>query len=239
MESGFFDIILFAMIAGFLILRLRSVLGRRTGHERQRPDPYAATGRGGSDNVLDFPGRGPDDAPDGDNADQTPVGAGLTRIRIADPSFSPEQFLGGARSAFEMIVGAYAAGDTDTLRPLLDDAVFDNFKGAIDARRAAGEELQTEIVALKSADIVAAGMEDTVASVTVKFVSDQVNVVRDAEGNVVEGNPDYISTIVDIWTFARDTQSSDPNWLLVETRSPEEGEGEDDNQGDGGDGDGE
>ncbi len=236
MESGFFDIILFAMIAGFLVLRLRSVLGRRTGHERQRPDPYAAPERG--DNVLEFPERGPRDDEDGAEgaAAQTPVAAGLTRIRIADPSFAPEEFLAGARAAFEMIVGAYAAGDDEALRPLLDDQVYANFKRAMDARRAAHEEVQTDIEAIKSVDIVDAGVDGTVAFVTIKVVSDQVNAVRNAAGEVVEGNPDYINTVVDVWTFARDTRSDDPNWLLVETRTPEDEDGEDGGDGDAGDG---
>ncbi|MBF0373335.1 MAG: Tim44 domain-containing protein [Alphaproteobacteria bacterium] len=225
MSDGFqfIDIVFFAMIAAFLVLRLRSVLGRRTGTERQRPEP--GVGRptvDRPDNVVELPDRrrtvpeGPTDAYTG-----TPLAAGISQVRIADPSFSPEPFLQGARGAFEMIVSAYAAGDRATLRPLLANDVMANFEAAIDAREQAGEKLETELVSIKSADLDEVVMEGRTARVTVKLVSEQVNVVRDADGKVVDGDPTRVAEVTDLWTFARDTGSRDPNWVLVATRSPE------------------
>lgn len=225
MNDGFqfIDIIFFAMVAAFLVLRLRSVLGRRTGHERQRPDPFARGPQApAKDNVVELPDRR---RQTGDAVAATyggPIAAGLTQIQIADPTFSPEGFLEGARAAFGMIVGAYAAGDTEALRPLLEDQVFANFEAAVQARKAAGETLQTELVSIKSADFEEAKVDGRTAVVTVKFVSEQINAVRDANGEVIDGDPTRIAEVIDIWTFSRDTRSRDPNWFLVATRSPED-----------------
>jgi len=225
MNDGFqfIDIIFFAMVAAFLVLRLRSVLGRRTGEERQRPDPFARTPQA-KENVVELPDRrrAPRDAGDGGRYADMPAGSALTSIALADSSFSPQSFLDGGRAAFGMIVGAYAAGDMDALRPLVNDTVLANFKAALDGQRAAGETLQTELVSIKSADIVEAALDDSLASVTVKFVSEQVTALRDAKGDVIDGDPTRVNSVTDIWTFARDTRSRDPNWHLVATRSPED-----------------
>ena len=226
MQDGFYlDIVLFAMIAAFLVLRLRSVLGKRTGTEN--PPPELIQRRQGPDilpdNVVELPDRRPRVIPEGAPPHfGTAVGAGVTQIRLADPGFSAQSFLAGARSAFAMIVGAYAKGEAAALRPLLSDQVFANFKAAIDARAAAAETLDSELVSVKSADLVEAGVEDRTALVTVKFVTEQVNVTRDAQGRVVDGDPTRVTEVVDLWTFARDTRTRDPNWLLVATRVPED-----------------
>jgi predicted lipid-binding transport protein (Tim44 family) len=219
----YFDIILFAMVAAFLILRLRSVLGRRTGHEK-RPDslprPAERAGDKIGNNMVPLGARGlaaqpplpttkPPDA----------VAAGLERIRSADPGFDPAGFLEGARTAFEMIVAAFAAGDKTQLRPLLSDEVYKPFSDAIDEREAAAETLETRILQLKSIDIVEAGLAGRTARVTVKFVTDQVNVLRAHDGSVVDGHPDDPAEKTDFWTFGRDTRSGDPNWVLVTTAS--------------------
>lgn len=225
----FFDIIIFAAIAVFLGLRLRSVLGRRTGNERQR-DPFKPVGPredAARDKVVPLPDRPrPAQAEPGSAADEAapvesgPALPGIDQIRGADPSFSPGGFLSGARAAFEMIVGAYAAGDAATLRPLLSDEVFENFNNAIKARTRAKETLETTLVGIASADIVEAELQGRTALVTVKFVSEQVNVTRDAEGRVVDGDPSTVAKVTDIWTFSRNTRARDPNWTLVATRSP-------------------
>jgi predicted lipid-binding transport protein (Tim44 family) len=119
-----------------------------------------------------------------------------------------------------MIVRAYAAGDKDALRPLLADDVFTGFAGAIDQRAADGHTLDTHLVAIESAEVVEAGMHGNMARVSVRFASEQVNVVRDAAGKEIEGDPSTAEQVVDIWSFERDTRSSDPNWTLVETRTP-------------------
>ncbi|HEX2151526.1 MAG TPA: Tim44/TimA family putative adaptor protein [Stellaceae bacterium] len=219
----YFDIILFAMVAAFLILRLRSVLGRRTGHER-RPDPVSRTAEQAREkignNVVPLGARGTETQPPlPTTKPPDAVAAGLERIRSADPEFDPAGFLEGARMAFEMIVAAFAAGDKAQLRPLLSDEVYKPFSEAIEEREAAGETLETRILQLKSIDIVEAGLAGRTARVTVKFVTDQVNVLRAHDGSVVDGHPEDPAEKTDFWTFARDTRSGDPNWVLVTTAS--------------------
>jgi predicted lipid-binding transport protein (Tim44 family) len=219
----YFDIILFAMVAAFLILRLRSVLGRRTGHER-RPDAFTPPAEPAGDkignNVVPLGARSPATQPPlPTTKPPDAVAAGLERIRSADPGFDPAGFLEGARTAFDMIVAAFAAGDKTQLRPLLSDEVYKPFSAAIDEREAAAETLETRILQLKSIDIVEAGHAGRTARVTVKFVTDQVNVLRAHDGSVVDGHPDDPAEKTDFWTFARDTRSGDPNWVLVTTAS--------------------
>lgn len=215
----FVDIILLAMVAGFLILRLRSTLGRRTGHE-QRPDSFKT-----NDNVVNLPRR---DAPESDvpasrDIDPayigTPLEEGLTQITLSDPNFTVENFLSGAGSAFEMIVNAYADHDTDTLKPLLADDVYASFAAAIQDREDSGEVMETELVVIKPVRLEDVTVKDRLATISVRFESDQVNVIKDAEGQVLDGDPEQIESVTDIWTFQRDLSSSDPNWLLTATRS--------------------
>jgi predicted lipid-binding transport protein (Tim44 family) len=106
------------------------------------------------------------------------------------------------------------------LRPLLADDVFNGFAGAIDQRKAAGQTLDTQLIAIRSAELADAQLRGSNARVSIRFVSEQVNVVRDATGNVIEGDPGTAEEVIDIWTFERDTRSTDPNWTLVETRTP-------------------
>lgn len=224
MSGGFeyFDIILFAMIAAFLVYRLGSVLGKRTGHERQGRSPLepvssndGPSADAGNDNVVAIPTR---DEPAEEEPD-TPLGASITQIKLADPSFTRKGFLDGSRSAFEMIITAFALGDMKTLRSLLSEEVYDNFAEAIRVRERASQTKETTLVGIDSTDILEASLDDGIASVTVKYVSDQVNATRNEDGEVVEGDPNGIEKVTDIWTFARDTKTSDPNWSLVATRS--------------------
>jgi predicted lipid-binding transport protein (Tim44 family) len=214
----YFDIVLFAMIAVFLVLRLRSVLGRRTGNERRRdllgrPPPQ----QGG--NVVALGNRAPAPPVQRLNAPAGGVPDGVGQIRAADAGFDPAEFLAGARVAFATIVEAFAAGEKARLRPLLSDDVFNPFAAAIDERLAAGERLETRIVQLKDVDIAEAGLAGRMARVTVKFVSDQIHVLRAHDGSVVDGDPEHPIEKTDFWTFMRDTRSSDPNWVLVATSS--------------------
>jgi len=228
MGDGFqyFDIILFALVAVFLILRLRGVLGRRTGTEK--PRDWLADGLRSvrpsdrSGNVVNLPDRArpAEEQPAG----AAPLGArtvaaGIAQIRAADPRFDIGSFLGGSRAAFEMIVHGFAGGDTATLRPLLSDEVYDRFSDAIRQRVEAHETHETTLVSIKAADIEEAELNGRTAFATVKFISDQVNVTRAADGHVVDGDPDRVVEKTDYWTFARNTRSQDPNWLLVATRS--------------------
>jgi len=225
MSDGFqfFDIILFAMVAAFLVLRLRSVLGRRTGTEQRRdlfpPRPPEAAP---TDNVVSLADRnkaGAGSGPAAADAGPLPLAAQLASVRSADPSFEEAGFLRGARGAFEIIVTAFAAGNTATLRPLLSDDVYERFAEAIRARTAAGETQETKLAAIDAADIVEARTSGGIVLVTVRFASDQTNVTRGRDGAVVDGDPAKTVERTDFWTFARDPRSSDPNWQLVATRS--------------------
>lgn len=227
MEDGFqfLDIILFAMVAAFLVLRLRSVLGRRTGNEDRPRDTSARRKRDGENegNVIELADR-TDSADDGedlasDAESDDPLIAGIAQIRLADPKFDADEFQGGARSAFEMVVHAFATADSGTLRTLLSEEVAENFQNAIKERLEAGETLETTVISIKSAEMIEAEMRGRHAALTMKFVSEQVNVTRDTEGRVIEGDPNQVTDITDIWTFARNTRDRDPNWKLIETRS--------------------
>ncbi len=225
----FIDIVFFAMIAGFLVLRLRSVLGRREGHRGGHRDPFATkdSPQTADDNVVSLPQR--DDEPDDDSPwapteetpaeEQSPLDMGIAQIRQVDPGFVPKEFVEGARMAFEMILNAFAAGDGDTLRNLVSDDVLVNFLRAIEDRDEDGQTLEITLVGIESTDLVEAELTGGIAQVTVKFVSQQISVSKDAAGNIVDGDPTAVTEIADFWTFARDTRSRDPNWSLVATRS--------------------
>lgn len=213
------------MIAAFLVLRLRSVLGRRSGHERRPPDLVSQRKQdaAGNDNVVELPDRTKEAADDEDFGTEAesedPLADGLTQIRIADSSFDPQEFLAGARTAFEMVVENFAEGNAKALRTMLNDEVFENFAAAIKQREEAGETLETTLIGIKNAETLEARMEGRTAFVTVKFVTEQVNLTRDKSGEVVDGDPSRVTDVTDIWTFARNTRARDPNWTLVETRS--------------------
>ncbi len=230
---GNIDIILIALVAVFLVLRLRSVLGRRTGNERPpTQDPFtppsappqfpANEPRRDGGNVINMP-RQPEQRPAAGGAAPVEVAAaaadGVARIRAADPSFDGAGFGSGARGAFEMIVGAFAKGDVGTLRTLLDGPTFISFESAIRERESRRQTLETNLIGFLSSDIVDARMDGSRALVTVRFVTEQINVTRDADGLAVDGNPNTVERVTDLWTFARDTRSDDPNWLLVRTAS--------------------
>jgi predicted lipid-binding transport protein (Tim44 family) len=241
----FFDIILFAAIAAFLVLRLRSVLGKRTGHEerpthdpfnqaqQQQKDRSGQTSRD-RDKVIPMPDRNrksegepAEEVTDADLRDaaenaETPLSAGLTQIKLADRDFDETQFVEGAKQAFEMVVNAFAEGDRETLRQLLADDVYRDFEAAIAERERAGQSLETTVVNIREADIIEAELQNKTAFVTVKFVSEQINLLRDRTGEAVEGDAEHVADVTDIWTFARNTRSRDPNWVLVATRSPDE-----------------
>lgn len=224
MNDGFqfIDIILFAMVAAFLVLRLRSVLGRRDGHEGGKSDSLEIRGKKpeSENNVVQLPDHSePDeDLPPGIDEDD-PLAAGIMKLKAADPGFDVQEFISGSRIAFEVILGAYTDGDSKALQPLLSSEVFANFNKVINDREQAGESMEDTLVGINKVDIMEAYMEGSVANVTVKYISEQVNVVRDGDGNVVSGDPNTVVEVTDFWTFSRDTKSRDPNWFLVATRS--------------------
>ena len=226
---AFLDIILLAMVAAFLVFRLRSVLGKRTGNERPPTDPYA--GRDGAarpeapeahddGTVVSLPDRSAQNDVQSDIPDGTPATDGLKAIKAADSAFSVTEFVDGVRMAFEMIVTSFANGDRETLRPLLSDEVYENFAGAIVERETRSETMEMTLVGIREAEVLEASMDGRVAFVTTKIVSEQIEVVRDAAGEPVSGDPTKVSTVTDIWTFARNTRSRNPNWTLVATEAP-------------------
>lgn len=240
-----FDIttLIFLVVAVVIFLRLRSVLGRRTGHEQEgRYDPYMGGEREkqanertaeGKDNVVHLP-RSNDDLADSrpqDMAQQiaekikkfaeadTPLHASLTEICTADRSFDPAEFLSGAKSAYEIIVSDFANGNKRSLKSLLSSEVYDSFVSAIVERDEKGHIVDSNFVGIDKATIIDAELKDSSSNVTVKFVSELIMAVRDKAGEVVDGDPKKIREITDIWTFARDVNSRDPNWKLVATET--------------------
>lgn len=222
MSGGFpIDLIIFGMVAAFLVLRLRSILGRRQGFERppQPLEPRApADARGPDGPIVDAPALAPVGPARTLPEATSPAGQALSRIQGVDAGFNADQFLDGASAAFGMIVAAFAAGDRAQLKQLLAPDLFGAFEGAIAAREAAQETQRQDITALREIAITEAELRGTTASVTVRFVSDQVNATRDARGQVVAGS-DVPTETVDFWTFERDLRAEDPTWQLVATRS--------------------
>jgi len=234
-----FDIytIIFLALAVFIFLRLRSVLGQRTGRERPPFDPYStrdARPQGGdkvSDKVVALPNRKPEAAPrPSESVESTerwkgvaekgsPIAAGLDAVAEADKTFDANHFIAGARAAYEMIVGAFAAGDRRSLKNLLAREVYDGFDAAIRERETKGETVESRFVALETAEIIGAEMRGATAQITVRFVSQLITATRDKSGIVVDGNPDKVTDVTDVWTFARDLTSRDPNWKLVATEA--------------------
>jgi predicted lipid-binding transport protein (Tim44 family) len=232
-----FDIytIIFLALAVFIFLRLRSVLGQRTGRERPPYDPYSARDAvrpaTTNDKVVTLPGRTAEPAPK-PAADTVPaerwkdvaepgsaVAAGLDAIAAVEPGFDAKHFLAGARAAYEMVVTAFAEGDTRTLKNILSREVYEGFETAIREREARGEKVETRFVSIDKADIIGAELRGRIAQITVRFVSQLVSVTRDRSGAVIEGAPDKVTDVTDVWTFARDVSSRDPNWKLVATEA--------------------
>ncbi|HEX3573860.1 MAG TPA: Tim44/TimA family putative adaptor protein [Rhodopila sp.] len=218
--SGFpIDLVLFGMIAAFLVLRLRSILGKRTGFERSTPPMQQAPLRPAAGPVIDAKAE-----PVAPAAAQpvpeptTPTGQALVRMRQIDPTFDPARFLAGADQAFRMIVAAFATGNRATLRPLLGDETYAAFEQAISAREKSGEQQISEIKAMHNMSIESAELKGRVGSVTARIVSDQVSYTQDKDGRPLAGT-DAVTEITDIWTFERDLSQQDPTWRLVAARS--------------------
>ena len=214
------DLVLFGMVAAFLVLRLRSILGRRTGFERPPQQPsQPATGPMPAGPVIDakvepVPPASQRPLPD----PASPLGQALGQIHGADRTFDPGRFLDGAEKAFRIIVAAFAAGDRVTLRNLLADDTYAAFEQAIAGREAAGHIQVSEVRGMEQVAIEDAALHGTMASVTVRFVSDQLSLTRDKDGHPVLG-AEAVTEITDIWTFERDLADRDPTWRLAAARS--------------------
>ncbi|GLI20581.1 putative lipid-binding transport protein (Tim44 family) [Xanthobacter flavus] len=230
--------IIFLALAVFIFVRLRSVLGQRTGRERPPYDPYSRdTARppqpAPEGKVVPLPERngpppvaaGPVEvqAPafrwEGVAAEGSATAAALDEIARIEPDFDAKHFLTGARAAYEMIVTAFAAGDRRQLKDLLAKDVFDGFVSAIADRESRKETMESRFVSIESADLQDVTVRGTNAQLTVRFVSKLISVTRGPDGAVVDGSPDTVADVTDVWTFARDLGTRDPNWKLVATEA--------------------
>lgn len=211
------EIVILALVAGFVALRFVSVLGKRTGHEQTIGQPVDAAARTGG---LPRPA---DAAPAAGaiglaGADIEPAAAdGLRAVVAADPDFDVARFLDGAQAAYRMVLEAFWEGDRDTLKSLVDTEVFDDFVAAIDARAEAGHVLENKLVRIERARIVSAALNSLTAQISIQFDADIAALTRDGEGRVVAGSSDDAVETHDIWTFARHVRAEDPNWLLIAT----------------------
>jgi predicted lipid-binding transport protein (Tim44 family) len=239
------DLIIFAVLAVFLGWKLYSVLGRRTGNERSI-DPFATkpgSAQNGNTPKGEPAGRTPRlDAPANEDAPvreerpvlpreqrqleaiitQSPESArkGLEAIRAADPEFDAVAFLSGAKIAFDMILTAFAAADANALKPMLAPDVLQQFSTAINDRQRQKLTLKSTLVGIIGLELLDAEMKGPDARVKLKFTSQQVNATQDTEGRIVDGHPNEVATITDIWTFSRPVTARDPNWVLIGTESP-------------------
>lgn len=233
--------LVFLVIAVVIFLKLRSVLGRRTGDEEARFERYKQqeaqrrAAASAQDKIVTLPRRDREDAPK--PVEEPPssaaveervkalagsdqgVAQGLLDIVRADPNFEPDGFLKGAKVAYELIVTAFAEGNRRSLKDLLSREVFDGFSAAIADRESRGEVIDQSFVGMKSADIVEAELKGGIASVTVKFVSELITATRDRSGEVISGDPRKITEVTDIWTFSREAASRNPNWRLIATQA--------------------
>ena len=221
-------------VAVFVLFRLRSVLGTRTGNERPPIDRSRSTPTEkqtvNEDTVVPIRPRAAQ--PDLDDerrarkleaeieqaaAGNAELATGLKSVAEADPTFSPKSFLEGAKQAYEMIVTAFAEGDRQTLKNLLDKPIYDSFQRAITEREGEGKTVDFTFVGLPRIAIVDAEFDKKDVNVTVDFHAEVVSATRDKDGNLVEGNADQVQTIADEWTFSRNPKSRDPNWKVIAT----------------------
>ncbi|MGE0408182.1 MAG: Tim44/TimA family putative adaptor protein [Amphiplicatus sp.] len=203
--------LIFAGVALFVIWRLISVLGTRTGHEQRRDV------NGAPRTVRASETRAEAAAPATVPAKSKPVSPEAAPLQAADPAFDETAYLRGARAAYEMIVEAFAAGDLKSIRRFLSQSVYDAFRAAVADREARGHQTDLKFVGLDKAAIVASEASEGALTAVTDFASNQVRVTRDREGNIVDGDPSRIDLVRDRWTFSKKLGASDPNWILVAT----------------------
>lgn len=232
--------IIFALLAIFVLWKLRSVLGSRTGSEKEPPQNsfFHRPGNTNDNNdrkVIPLPGAAQQGPVAGAAASQQPAppadrwkgyaapgsrnAAALDEIVAMDRGFDLEDFIAGAKTAYEMIVTAFAAGDRQTLRNLLDQDVYESFVTAIAGRESRNEKMKTTLVSIDKVDLEDASLRDKTVQLTLRFASKLISVTESNAGTIIDGSPEKVVDMIDIWTFARDSRSSDPNWKLVATQT--------------------
>jgi len=229
MGSNDFITLFFVVAAVLIFIQLRSVLGRRTGNEKPPFDPFSARDEAKAPTedgkVVTIPRRNGQDGEDRFGAIDayapacSDLNEQLRTVLRADQTFEPKEFLNGARMAYEMIVTAFADGDRKALKGLLSKDVFDGFNVAITEREKAGETMKSTFVGIEKAEIVQASVKDTEVQITVRILSQLISATFDKDGKIVDGDAENVSDVNDLWTFARDSRSRDPNWKLIATES--------------------
>lgn len=230
MGSNDFITIFFLIAAVLIFLQLRNVLGRRTGNEKPPIDPYALRETGDTQSraekvvslqrpIDDDEAANPYAKADLFAKPDTDLNKGIRSLIDADPSFNPKEFMKGARAAYEMIVVAFAGGDRATLKNLLSAEVYEGFDMALKDRESRGEKVKSTFVGVEKADMLNAGTKASEAVITVRIVSQLISATYDRAGVLIDGHPEEVAEVKDIWTFSRDIRSRDPNWKLVGTES--------------------
>lgn len=217
MNSPILQLLVLAGIAIFLILRLKSVLGTREGFEKPPvPRDVARSERRPELEVIDG---GPDHDIVDHVAEDAPAATALASMKRVEPSFGVGDFMQGARGAYEMILMAFENGDLSEVKPFLSDDVYETFAEVIEARDAQGLTIEAEFVGVRELTLHNATFEDSTgtAEITMKFIGELTQVVRDRSGEIIEGSPTQVKKQKDVWTFARTMGADDPNWLLVAT----------------------
>ena len=219
------DLIFFLLVAIFLIVRLRSVLGRRTVNEKKPKDIFTYQDSilepdkkkllEGKESIKRKPSVGLSEK----KISNLKKGTGLEEIFYFDKNFSPKKFLEGAKIAFRSIIETYAKGEINKIKNLLSSNVFSAFSKEIKSRIKKKHSLEHTLISLKSADIEKIHVKSSIADIVVKFVSEQVNLLKNKKGKILSGNDEYIENHIDYWTFSKDLKSTNPNWKLVVTKS--------------------
>jgi len=218
-DTQLFEILLAAVVAGIVLFRLYTVLGRRTGGENTRQERYRGQTQTSppGDNVVAIADRGAVRTAVGSQKPADAAARGLLDIKMADRKFEADHFVEGARSAYEMIVTAFAAADRQALRPLLSEEVYAAFDGVIRGHEERGEKVDFTFVGFSDVKIVQAELKGRMAEVTLSFGAQYISIIAKQDGAIVEGDPKAVREVTDVWTFARDVTSRDPNWTLIAT----------------------
>ena len=214
------DLIFFILVAVFLIIRLRSVLGRRTGNEKRPKDIFMYQDTTlGTDKKKILDGKQSIKSKFHNKLSTEKENNALEKIYYIDKSFSPKKFLSGAKIAFKTIIQSYAKGEINKIKHLMSTDVFSIFSKEIKSRTRKKYILEHTLVSIKSADIENANFKSSIADIVVKFISEQVNLLKNEKGKILKGNDEYIENHTNYWTFSKDLKSSNPNWKLVVTKA--------------------